>query len=752
MNNSKDNIHSNQNCDKETTYQSILEALPYISLILNEQGVIICANEKWEKFTRKNNLSAENQSSKTKYIEIIKEIEGQDAEIAKKADEGVKAVTSGRKELFTLESVYPTDKGNHWFKIKVKPFQKGVLVIHENITENKLSKLKYKKLARVNKKKNDLLETTFESIQEGISVINPDFTIRFTNKTMREWHKENAPLKGKKCYKVYANRRSKCLKCPTIKAFETQKAQSGIIKNKLENSKMEYAEVFSYPMFDEKKEEVKRVIEIERDITERRQRKKELQKKKEKIKSQKQRLQSIIEGTNVGTWEWNIQTNEITFNEKWAEIMGYTIKELSPVSIKTWKKLIHPDDLEKVEDLLEKHFQGETNYYDVEIRMKHKNGYWVWIEEQGQVTAWTDKGNPEWMYGIHLNITDRKKREKRIRYTSHHDNTTDLYNRTYMEKEIKKIDTKEKLPVGIIMIDINGLKIINEGYGYEKGNNILIKTAEILRSCIRDEDILARWDGDEFIILLPQTQEKEVQSIMQRIKNKTENTKNNDIPLSFGIGYALKTTFDQNLYETLYEAEDKVYQDKLTQERSKKNKLVKNMLNTLGAKSDETKAHAQRMTKLSYKLGQEVGLSNEGLNQLSLLATLHDIGKVNIAEEILKKPDSLTDKEWKVIKKHTEKGYSIASAIEEFTPIAESILAHHERWDGDGYPQRLAGEDIPLLARIISIVDAYDVMTNGRPYKEPMSKKEALDEIENCAGSQFDPELAKEFIELKTTS
>ena len=138
MNNSKDNIHSNQNCDKETTYQSILEALPYISLILNEQGVIICANEKWEKFTRKNNLSAENQSSKTKYIEIIKEIEGQDAEIAKKADEGVKAVTSGRKELFTLESVYPTDKGNHWFKIKVKPFQKGVLVIHENITENKL--------------------------------------------------------------------------------------------------------------------------------------------------------------------------------------------------------------------------------------------------------------------------------------------------------------------------------------------------------------------------------------------------------------------------------------------------------------------------------------------------------------------------------------------------------------------------------------------------------------------------------------
>ncbi len=469
---------------------------------------------------------------------------------------------------------------------------------------------------------------------------------------------------------------------------------------------------------------------------------------REEIKTQKQRLQNIIEGTNAGTWEWNVQTGEVIFNEKWAGMVGYSLQELSPITIETWKELTHPDDLERAEEMLEKHFQGEINQYDTEIRMKHKQGYWVWMQDRGQVITWRDDGRPEWMYGTHLDISDRKKREEKIRYISYHDSVTDLYNRTYMEKEIKRVDSKEKLPLGIIMADINGLKIINEAYSYQKGDEILIEAADILRSCVRGDDILARWDGDEFVILLPETKEQQTKRIAERIRKKAKETQDKDISISLGIGYALKTNSDQDIYEVLHKAEDVVDRDKLTKNRSIKNRLVQNMLNTLGAKSYETKEHAQRMTNFSYKLGKKIGLSNGKLNNLSLLATLHDVGKVNIAEEILKKPDSLTDEEWKLIKQHTEKGYSIASAIKEFTPVAEGILAHHERWDGDGYPQGLAGEKIPLLARIISIVDAYDVMTNGRPYKEPMSKEEAIKELKRCAGSQFDPGLVEEFIEV----
>ena len=154
------------------------------------------------------------------------------------------------------------------------------------------------------------------------------------------------------------------------------------------------------------------------------------------------------------------------------------------------------------------------------------------------------------------------------------------------------------------------------------------------------------------------------------------------------------------------------------------------------------------MADYAHKLGEEINLTNGQLNNLSLLATLHDIGKVTISEDILKKPDDLSDEEWEIIKQHPERGYVIASASEEFAPIAREILYHHERWDGDGYPEGLSGEEIPLLSRIITIVDAYDVMTTGRPYKDAMSKEEALEEIEECAGSQFDPELAEKFVEM----
>jgi diguanylate cyclase (GGDEF)-like protein len=317
-----------------------------------------------------------------------------------------------------------------------------------------------------------------------------------------------------------------------------------------------------------------------------------------------------------------------------------------------------------------------------------------------------------------------------------------------MEETIRRLDNKKQLPLSIIVVDINGLKLVNDGYSHKQGDKLLIKTAELLLSCITKEDFVARRGGDEFIILLPRTKEEKAREISRDITAKSQETKLNEINLSLGVGAATKIEFEQNIYKILHRAEDKVLIDKLIRKKSGKNKLVQNILEILGAKSYETKEHAQRMSRLSKKLGEKIELSQEELTYLSLLASLHDIGKINIAEKILKKPSKLTDSEWKTIKEHPEKGFAIAQAIEEFAPVSESILAHHERWDGEGYPQGLEGEEIPLLARIISIVDAHDVMVNGRPYKEPMSQKEAIKELKRCAGSQFDPKLVEKFIEI----
>jgi HD-GYP domain-containing protein (c-di-GMP phosphodiesterase class II) len=160
----------------------------------------------------------------------------------------------------------------------------------------------------------------------------------------------------------------------------------------------------------------------------------------------------------------------------------------------------------------------------------------------------------------------------------------------------------------------------------------------------------------------------------------------------------------------------------------------------------ETMEHMDRTRQLAISLGINIGLPDYLLNDLSLLALLHDIGKLGIPDEILLKPGPLNAQEWEVMKNHSEKGYHIASSIPEMISIAQAILHHHEHWNGRGYPYGLQGEEIPLLSRIISIVDAFDVMTHDRPYHQAITPTDALKEIRSCAGSQFDPELARVFI------
>src|SRR6056297_618567 len=143
-------------------------------------------------------------------------------------------------------------------------------------------------------------------------------------------------------------------------------------------------------------------ISYERDVNER------MKVEKELLIGQ-QRLANILEGTNVGTWEWNVQTGETVFNEKWAEIIGYSLEEISPTTIGTWMQFAHPDDLQKSQGLLEEHFQGKTDYYECETRMKHKNGNWIWVLDRGKVMSWTEDNKPLLMLGTHQDITDRKQ-------------------------------------------------------------------------------------------------------------------------------------------------------------------------------------------------------------------------------------------------------------------------------------------------------------------------------------------------------
>jgi diguanylate cyclase (GGDEF)-like protein len=371
-----------------------------------------------------------------------------------------------------------------------------------------------------------------------------------------------------------------------------------------------------------------------------------------------------------------------------------------------------------------------------------------WVLDQAQPVY--ENGRLKSLEGLIIDITDRKIKEEEINYIGSHDVLTGLYNRWYFDEQLKLLDKEEFLPLSIIMGDINGLKLTNDALGHFEGDNLIKALAEILESCCRENDILTRTSGDEFNILLPRTTGSEANDIVKQIIKKCEdhnsNVSDTAYHTSISLGCAAKTSVDESLNDVLKSAEENMYRNKMLQSQSLHSAIISSMKMALYAKSNETEAHAQRMVRLAKAAGRELDLTDQQINELILLCTLHDIGKIGVSDNILNKPGKLTGSEWKEMERHPEIGYRIAMASAELLPIAEYILCHHERWDGTGYPQGLKGEEIPLLSRIISIVDAYDAMTQDRAYGKAISKKDAIEEIRKYKGIQFDPEIADIFV------
>ena len=239
--------------------------------------------------------------------------------------------------------------------------------------------------------------------------------------------------------------------------------------------------------------------------------------------------------------------------------------------------------------------------------------------------------------------------------------------------------------------------------------------------------------------------------IVERIREVCKKTENQEIPLSISLGVSVKEEATQDIQKIIREAEDNMYRRKLLERESISSAIILSLERTLLEKSNETKEHADRLKEIALKLGKSIDLPENKLDELSLLSTLHDLGKIAIPENILLKKGKLTKKEWEIIRRHPEVGYNIAQSSPQLASIAEAILSHHEWWDGTGYPHGIKGDNIPITSRILAIGDAYDVMSNGRPYKKALSKKEVIEELKRCSGTQFDTELIEKFVKTLST-
>lgn len=342
-----------------------------------------------------------------------------------------------------------------------------------------------------------------------------------------------------------------------------------------------------------------------------------------------------------------------------------------------------------------------------------------------------------------------KKNEREVIYLSYHDKLTGLFNRAYFEKKMKELDRPEFYPISIIIGDTNGLKMTNDVFGHSQGDMLLINTANILSLACRESDIIARYGGDEFTVLMPNTTLEESAAICKKILSLCDGQSSvSQNKISISLGYASKIKQVQNINDVLKVAEDFMYRHKLLESRSYRSSVISSLKNMLFEKSFETEEHAMRLTGLCREVGRQMGLSQSDLNDLELFSMLHDIGKIGINDSVLQKPGKLTDVEWVEMRRHSEMGYHIAQSSPELTHIADYILCHHERWDGKGYPQGLKGNQIPLLSRILSVADAYDAMVNDRYYRKALSKETAVEELKRCSGTQFDPDVVKIFLNI----
>lgn len=339
-----------------------------------------------------------------------------------------------------------------------------------------------------------------------------------------------------------------------------------------------------------------------------------------------------------------------------------------------------------------------------------------------------------------------KEHHRQIEFLSYYDELTGLFNRKYMENAIVKLAKKQE-SLAVIMIDVNGLKISNDVFGHETGDLVLKKVATILEETCSSRDLIARWGGDEFVILMKDKLLQDAENLVKKLKEIPIFIEGSHLPLSLSFGCAC-TDSQTSISMALQDAEKNMYQQKLLNGKSYRNAIISTLLATLYEKSNETEEHSKRLEEYCLAIGQRLQLSSKELDELSLLALLHDIGKVGIDANILKKPSSLTDEEWIEMKRHPEIGYRIAQETADLESVADLILAHHERWDGHGYPNQLKGEEIPLACRILSVVDSFDAMTNDRVYRKAMTAEEAVAEIKRVSGSQFDPTVVDIFIQV----
>lgn len=485
------------------------------------------------------------------------------------------------------------------------------------------------------------------------------------------------------------------------------------------------------------------------DVTEEYNNKNRLLKILDELKQNQNELQLVLDSVAEGIY--GVDKNGIcTFSNKSSlEILGYSSEE------QLLGKNIHWTIHHSRED------GTPISLEECKILSTFETGRGVHVEDE---VFWRADGTsfdveyfsyPEYTNGeisrvlvTFLDITDRKEAERNILYNSYHDSLTGLYNRRFLEDELDRIDMDDHLPISVIVGDVNGLKQTNDIFGHTSGDMLIQQAAEIIKKHSRASDISIRTGGDEFLIILPNTSLEEAAEVAERIREQFSKVRIQGFHGSISLGISSKIAKGENIIHTIDKADSNMYAQK-SMDRLKFNKrAVAAIMKRLHEICPWEKEHSKKVRQLCLKIGSAMNLSSSELRRLMNAAYYHDIGKVILEPELLNKSGILTKQEMQLMRRHPVVGYRILNLSDKTLDIAKYVLSHHERWDGNGYPNQLKEKAIPKISRILTLADAYESMISGSNDRKALSKEEAIQEVQMNAGTQFDPAIVDVLIAI----
>ncbi len=470
-----------------------------------------------------------------------------------------------------------------------------------------------------------------------------------------------------------------------------------------------------------------------------------LEKENEARKKSERALVEAHKLAHLGSYEFDLKSGELSCSDEALNILGVTSKD-QVRTIEQLTKLVHPQDVTYfLENINQLDKENLTRDFIFRIIRPDNEERTINVRMMPKFDEVTNRiGN----FGTVQDITQIRKTEAAIRYLSYHDHLTGLFNRRFYEKVLVKLDKKENYPLTLVMADVNGLKMINDSFGHAVGDELLRKASNVIKKGCRENDIIARLGGDEFVIILIKTDVEAAALFIKRLETMAAQEKIHGLKLSIAFGSRTKIRAEEDIQRVLKNAEDEMYRHKLYESASMRSKTIELIMNTLYEKSNREMRHSNRVSQICEKIGRKMDLQKNEINQIRTAGLIHDIGKMGIDEQILNKPGSLSDEEWKEIQRHPEIGYRILSSVNEFSEMATCILEHHERWDGRGYPKGLKGEEISIQGRIVAVADSFDAMTSDRTYRKGLAQEEAIAEINRCSGTHFDPQIAKMLVDV----